>query len=158
MKMTEFVENLLSTRQENIAMLHQILDATLVTIVSQYPDGELQMAANGLEFETKMNDTHEIHVTMDLHAQTLAVVVVDSKTKAARAIHTTELSKESSEQYKISDRAFKTEVMNLFSDIDQAIENMDEDEAEANAEFTNETAVETVETSNPEKAETTVIE
>lgn len=155
MKMTEFVENLLSTRQENIAKLHQILDATLVTIVAQYSDGELQMAANGLEFETKMNDTHEIHVTMDLHAQTLAVVIVDSKTKAVRAIHTTELSMESSEQYKISDRAFKTEVMNLFSDIDQAIESMDEDEADTDVEFTNETAAET---SNSEKAETVVIE
>ena len=155
MKMTEFVENLLSTRQENIAKLHQILDATLVTIVAQYPAGELQMAANGLEFETKMNDTHEIHVTMDLHAQTLAVVIVDSKTKAVRAIHTTELSMESSEQYKISDRAFKTEVMNLFSDIDQAIESMDEDEADTDVEFTNETAAET---SNSEKAETVVIE
>lgn len=155
MKMTEFVENLLSTRQENIAKLHQILDATLVTIVAQYPDGELQMAANGLEFETKMNDTREIHVTMDLHAQTLAVVVVDSKTKAVRAIHTTELSKESSEQYKISDRAFKTDVMNLFSDIDQAIESIDEDEADTDVEFTNETAAET---SNSEKAETVVIE
>ncbi len=155
MKMTEFVENLLGTRQENIAKLHQILDATLVTIVAQYPAGELHMAANGLEFETKMNDTHEIHVTMDLHAQTLAVVIVDSKTKAVRAIHTTELSMESSEQYKISDRAFKTEVMNLFSDIDQAIESMDEDEADTDVEFTNETAAET---SNSEKAETVVIE
>lgn len=154
MKMTEFVENLLNTRQENVTKLHRILDATLVTVVANYPDGELQMAANGLEFETKMNDTHEIHITMDLHAQTLTVVVVESGTKAINAIHTSELSGESSEQYKISDRTFKTEVMNLFSDIDQAIENVDE----ADDEPASEPTTETVEASDSKEAETVVIE
>ena len=156
MKMTEFVENRLNTRQENVAKLHQILDATLVTIVNKYPDGELQMAANGLEFETRMNDNHEIHVTMDLHAQTLTVVVVDSETKAIHAVHTTDLSKESSEQYKISDRAFKTEVMNLFSDIDQAVENMDEPDSDM--EPAGESTTEMAESSDSEETETIVIE
>lgn len=121
--MTEFVENLLQARVLSVAKLHRMLDAILVETVSEIPDKQLQMDPSGCVFTIPFDEENTAEIVMDLHAQTLSVMIEETANNDhVKAASTYAVTGSTSQKYESGDRELKTKVAPYFTRLDSVVD------------------------------------